>query len=75
MQTVTIKEKEYHIGKVNAFRQLHLVKRMAPITAKIIGFASAYGKEDTAELVDALGAALASLPDADVDFIVQTTTK
>lgn len=73
MQTVTIKDREYHIGKVNAFRQLHLVRRMAPVTASLKELAdSSYDPQKSLALLEPLGKALASLPDADVEYIMHT---
>lgn len=72
MQTVTVKEREYHIGKVNAMRQLHLVRRMAPITGKLKELVDIYDANNPSTLLEPLGKAMALLPDADVDYIMHT---
>lgn len=69
---VTIKAIHYKIGKLNAFSQLHVVRRMAPITARLQELADKYDPQNPMSILEPLGKALAALPDADVDYIINT---
>lgn len=69
---VTIKTIHYKIGKLNAFSQLHVVRRMAPITARLQELADKYDPATPMSILEPLGKALAELPDADVDYIINT---
>lgn len=69
---VNIKGSNYKIGKLNAFAQLHVVRRMAPITASLQDLADKYNPAAPMAILDPLGKALAALPDADVDYIINT---
>mgnify|MGYP000094691481 CR=1 FL=1 len=50
----TIKDKTFDSGRLNAFQQLHVVRRLAPVTERLVALAGSAGE----------------LPDADVDYIL-----
>lgn len=72
MNTVTFQDKEYLIGAINAFTQLHLVKRLAPVMGALKTLADAYDEENPDAILEPLGRTVGSLPDDDLDYIVNT---
>ena len=75
---------EYSSGKLNAFQQLHLSRRLAPIIPKLLpAFLGLQGVKvgdkfttDLPKLADALepfAEEIARMPEADVDYIIGLT--
>lgn len=64
----TIKDKTFDSGRLNAFQQLHVVRRLAPVTERLDGLAGRRGATPEAFL-GPLAAPWASA-DADVDYIL-----
>lgn len=69
---VTIKETTYRIGKLNAFGQLHVARRMAPVTGKMVTLVEGYDESHPEASLEDLGHALAGLSDSDVEYIINT---
>lgn len=72
MNTVTFQGKEYLIGTINAFAQLHLVKRLAPVMGALKPLTDAYDEDNPDAILEPLGRAVGALPDDDLDYIVNT---
>ena len=59
----TIKDKTFDSGRLNAFQQLHVVRRLAPVTERLVALAGSAGDPEAFRTVG-------ELPDADVDYIL-----
>lgn len=64
----------YRAGKLNAFQQLHLSRKIAPLLPKVLPALTKMGsgQNDLAALGEALepvAAALAGMPDADCEYV------
>jgi hypothetical protein len=83
----TIENVVYRAGKLDAFQQLHIVRRLTPCLARIAAAAGpdtggSGGREpsvrkdvpegDEGKALDALLAAIATLKDEDVDFVLNS---
>lgn len=67
---VTIEGVEYEIGKLDALRQYHLVRKLAPVLAVMIG---SFSKENVESMdMGALADALAKMDMETSDFILFT---
>jgi hypothetical protein len=78
----------YRTGKLDAFKQLHVARRIAPLLGKVgpalAGFAAAQAPgeggmppappslDDLSRLLAPVADALAALPDADCNYVLQT---
>lgn len=69
----TINDKQYRIGKMDAVRQFHVARRVAPA---LIGLVGALGagkqpdKEDFAKAVGPLVQAIAQMSDSDAEYVL-----
>lgn len=70
MSDITYRGKTYKIGKINAFEQLRIVKRLAPLMGKLQEMSEIDFKGDQARGLAALGEAIAEIPDADAEYII-----
>ncbi len=70
MNDTVYKGKTYKIGKINAFEQLRIVKRLAPLMGKLQEMSEIDFKRDQARGLAALGEAIAEIPDADAEYII-----
>ena len=61
----TIKDKTFDSGRLNAFQQLHVVRRLAPVTERLVALAGSAG--DPEAFLGPLARTVGELPDADVD--------
>lgn len=75
--TFTIQCRTFTAGRLNAFTQFHIVRRLAPLTGRLAGLASALpndggdlSAEDAERVLEPLGLALRDIPDADADYIL-----
>ena len=64
----TIKDKTFDSGRLNAFQQLHVVRRLAPVTERLVALAGSAG--DPEAFLGPLARTVGELPDADVDYIL-----
>lgn len=69
MKEVTIEGATYRTGRLNAFAQLFIVKRAAPVLAKLQGLfqGADTGKPET--LLGPLGEAIGQLPDESLEYV------
>ena len=83
MSETTINDQTYQLGKLDAMKQLHITRRIAPLLTQLTALAKSVqvpeGGSSMGSLLamdmaglQPLAQALASLPDADVDYIVNT---
>ena len=81
----TISTHVYRAGKLNAFDQLYVIKRLTPMLGKLASLAGsnikltkgADGKAtdldgDITTIITPLTEAITALPDADMDFVINT---
>ena len=64
----TIKDKTFDSGRLNAFQQLHVVRRLATVTERLVALAGSAG--DPEAFLGPLARTVGELPDADVDYIL-----
>ena len=64
----TIKDKTFDSGRLNAFQQLHVVRRLAPVTERLVALAGSAG--DPEAFLGPLARTVGELPNADVDYIL-----
>ena len=64
----TIKDKTFDSGRLNAFQQLHVVRRLAPVTERLVALAGSAG--DPEAFLGPLARTVGELPDVDVDYIL-----
>lgn len=83
MTETTLNGQTYQLGKLDAMKQLHITRRIAPLLTQLTALAKSVqvpeGGSSMSSLLamdltglQPLAQALASLPDADVDYIVGT---
>jgi hypothetical protein len=77
MLEFTVEGVDYRAGKLNAFQQLHVSRKLAGILPKVFPalLAASGGATDLAALASACepaAEALAAMPEADVDFVYHT---
>ena len=72
-----IRGQTYDAGKIDAMRQFHIVRRLAPVMSKLIALAPQMDrlKEDlpggeTDRLLAPLVEAVSTMPDADVEYVL-----
>lgn len=58
---IEIKGKEYKAGRIDARKQFHIVRRLAPVMG---------GVSKGGDPIDAIAGAISSLSDADADYVV-----
>lgn len=63
-----ISGQQYRSGRMNAFEQSHIIRRLAPLVSTFSGVVGAI-KSDPARAFEPLAAAFASMSDADVEYI------
>ena len=59
----TIKDKTFDSGRLNAFQQLHVVRRLAPVTERLVALAGSAG--DPEAFLGPLARTVGELPDAE----------
>ncbi len=67
----TINDQNYRSIKLDAFKQFHLSRRLVPVIGALATLASADSADFNA-VVGPLSSAIASMPDADCDYILKT---
>lgn len=72
MKEVEIRGQRYRIGKLNAFKQMLIVKRLATVLGPLQAIAGNFDQERPEMALDALGEAIGALPDESATFISQT---
>ena len=83
MVEATINGQTYQLGKLDAMKQLHITRRIAPLLAQLTALAkSAQTPDGTPSmsnlfsldmaLLQPLALAFAALPDADVEYVIGT---
>lgn len=78
MPEIIIGENEYRTGKLDAFRQFHVARRLAPLLAGLGDAATHLPSEDSAEratatltaVIGPLAKVLASMSDEDCDYVL-----
>ena len=65
---ITIKEKTYRAGRMDARRQFHVVRRLAPIISGLTDLAAL--KSDPMAALGPIAEALAAMKDEDADYIL-----
>ena len=70
MQQIEINGAQYRVGKMDARRQFHVMRRLAPLLSTL-GPVAAGGLDDPAALAP-MAAVLAGLSDEDVDYVLDT---
>lgn len=78
MVEFSINGNEYRAGKLTAFQQLHVSRKLAGILPKVVPalVAATEAGSDLSSLLTAFGPAaeaLAAMPESDVDFVYHTT--
>lgn len=63
-----IKGQQYRAGRLDAFKQFHVARRLAPL----LGGIAKGGQGDFSAFLQPMAEALAGMPDADCDFILNT---
>jgi hypothetical protein len=66
----TIDGKTFSIGKLNAFEQLHVFRRVMPIMKPVLLVMRAPGNTNKLDMVMAMSETLASLPDEHLDYVI-----
>ncbi|HWI02394.1 MAG TPA: hypothetical protein VNT52_00950 [Acidimicrobiales bacterium] len=63
---------QYRADRIDAMKQFHIVRRLAPVLAEVAAVAKADAADEGAvvAVVGAVGNALAGLSDADADFVL-----
>lgn len=59
---------QYRSGRMNAFEQSHIIRRLSPLASAFSGVVSAI-KDDPSRAFEPLASAFASMSDADVEYI------
>jgi len=66
-----INDKNYRSGKMDAFKQLHVSRRLIPVLSGLAAASqSDGGAKDLSKMIVPLASAIASMPDADCDYIL-----
>lgn len=74
---LTIAGNEYQFGRLNAFQQLHVSRRLVPILGALAAAGPALvaaaqeGDDDLTAFMAAVGPAVAGMSDADVDYVIK----
>ncbi|MCQ4861163.1 hypothetical protein NE637_08375 [Desulfovibrio desulfuricans] len=71
MNEVEIQGTVYKIGKLNAFAQMYILKRAAPVLGKLQGVLAAADNKDAklADVLEPLGAVIGDLPDESLEYV------
>lgn len=69
MKEVIIQGITYRTGKLNAFAQMYIVKRAAPVLGKLQGLLQQADTARPETLVEPLGCAIGALPDESLEYI------
>lgn len=79
MSEIEVKGRKYVTGKLNARQQFHIARRLAPLLSSLAealagSQAAAAGGDDAllASVAGPIGAALAKIPEADCDYVIDT---
>lgn len=79
MTEFDVGEKTYRVGKIDARRQWHLVRRVAPALVGVVGIASLTNEEGQVvnpramiEKIEPFLAALGKMSDEDTDYVLDT---
>jgi len=70
----TIGEQHYRTAKLDAFKQFHISRKLLPVLSGLFGRAGMAGPEgqvDVTSIIDGVSATLASMPDADCEYVLQ----
>lgn len=67
---ITINDKNYRIGRLDARRQFHVVRRLAPIIGGLTDLERC--KDDPLAALEPLADAIASMRDQDADYVLNT---
>jgi hypothetical protein len=70
----TINDKQYRSGKLDAMKQFHIARRVAPALTGLVSAFSGAGasQEDFARALGPLADAVAQMPDADAEYVLGT---
>lgn len=72
LSTTELGEHRYDIGKLDAFTQLHLLRKLAPVLAKLEGVDKLTGGEEGfLKVLAPLSEAIAEMSEEDVNYICQ----
>lgn len=69
MKEVVIQGVAYRIGTLNAFAQMYIIKRAAPVLGKIQGVFATYDDTRPEALLGPLGEAIGQLPDESLEYV------
>lgn len=69
MKEVIIQGKTYRIGKLNAFAQMYILKRAAPVLGKLQGLLQLADTAHPESFVGPLGEAIGQLPDESLEYV------
>ncbi|GFM38002.1 phage tail assembly chaperone [Desulfovibrio psychrotolerans] len=61
---------KYRAGKMNAFTQLHIVRRLLPVLPGLVELQHVDWKNDEAASISALATALQNIRDEDVEYVI-----
>lgn len=72
MTEVQVGENTYQIGRLDARKQFHVARRLAPVLG---GLAKAFGSGKVANIdplaaIEPMGQVIAAMPDTDVDYVL-----
>lgn len=70
MHEFTINSEAYRVGKMSAFTQLHVARRLAPMLGAIAKLKDKDPERDKEILLEGLGEALSALRDEDVEYVI-----
>ena len=79
MITITIDKVEYRIGKLDALKQFHVSRRLAPLLAEMgisltmLSKGAGTGIDDFLPILGRIGEMMAKMTDADSNFIIFTS--
>lgn len=62
-----LNEKTYRVGKIDARKQFHIVRRLAPVLGELVPAVRSGGSADS---VAAIASAVSKLSDADADYCI-----
>jgi hypothetical protein len=66
----TIDGKTFEIGKLNAFEQLHVFRRVMPIMKPVLQVMRTPGGVNQLDMVMAMSETLSTLPDEQLDYVI-----
>ncbi len=69
MKEVTIKGVDWRIGTLNAFAQMYIIKRAAPVLSKLQGIFQGYDQTSPEAVLGPLGEAIGQLPDESLEYV------